>query len=1080
MAIVKLLNPKYGSFSHGLPVLAVAMAPILPYIALCTLLLTFIIMQGMIAQVSCFLVYFFAGPPMIEKLLQGKGVIMVLVLLLMVALALVYTMHHQMLRHRTQKASLPDIPMAFTGRHDKIQLFIHYLVAEHVRVVSVTGGPGYGKSSVAIIGSHELVQLGIPVYYVSLSEVSGIDTFIMAFMHATDKRKTERMPERGELLSWISSLQTKTVVVLDNADLLTLTQIELRNDFQKMLKDIVSGSAHIHLVVATRYRLQIVNNFKEIHLNPLTNSEAVLLLTRVIGPQKHASNGKVGSLEHEHLKIIANETGGIPLALKVVGILVESGIVSTAQVLEELAVDPLHAFSRDSLTPDEQLNRCFNLSYKYLSPIMKKCLIYASRFPGTFDRRARDAIITNITGDAHCLDQLVDRSLVEYSTVDERYTMHSLLRTFVIKSVQGQPSEHKYCRLYCSHFTLLLSRLITEARTSGDVNPLYTTITADYHNFLHLLYIYTKGSKHHACLAHKDMLLFASQSFNVMKSRFPWEVLMDWWTVVLKNICRRMPIAEFEQLATRFLQLSTKFGNLLLSHQLYQLAGDILLFADQCVNSTSLAASFSTCQHPQADSYTGMLQALMRVYKENGLEHKVLQVRERLHHCIDSAPERKPEQLIQDYFCTVGITYIWEKHSQNKSFDIAVQLFDAHFICSSQSEERFDNLIMMIEEAYERDYQQPLQDSFSQVAKVLTIAKRCNMVKDYRKESVWLMKVATVMELSPENLGSIEMISVHFRLAHLQWDLGNAEKAVEHGLTAYYLAIMYPEEHYDICTTSLRLGDILHQIDGRQTEAGFYFEKALYHLPFLDVDESFIFMLQHVVELHLISIHFHLGEHRQCIQHYGQWAKLNAASTLDAARKLVAALFTEAAQEKNGQGLALIDSSLDWLFGDTNIAKRFLHAFVHKAHSSTIYYAKVFAFTLLTFGGVCLLIISAIFISMVCGYISCLTLIFTQMAYFIFLPHFCLHYFLYQALVEHRVWAPRQLPQYPPQIMPIYTITLFLFSVLGAPIMWISSVFGIFLLGDQVGNVYSPYSLHYNFSMFIPDETFYELYISVR
>ena len=1028
---------------------------------------------------------------MFDEILQGKGLIMILVLLLTVALAPWYGTNYQLPRsgpHSEKKPNLPDLPSAFTGRSNEVHMLAHYLVTEHVSIVAVTGGPGYGKSSVAIVSSREIARLGIPVYYVSLSEVNSLKAFIMAFMHTLNRKGSECMPERADLLSWVASLETTTVVILDNADLLTLRQTDLRNEFLKLLKDTAAGSVYIHLVVATRYRFKFVNDFAEIHLDPLTNVDAVALLRSVVLPLEQTGNEKGSTFEDQQLKDIANKTGGIPLALKAVGILLKLGIVSTAEVLEELAVDPLHALSRESFTPEEQLQRCFDLSYKYLSPNLKECLNYATEFPGSFDRRARDAIVGNMTGDSHCMDQLVDRSLVEYSSVEERYTMHSLLRSFVTNLVKEQPHKDKYNRLFCSHFTRLLSARITEARSGVDVNPLYTTIAADYHNFLHLFYIYTKGSKHHTCLAHKDMLLFANQAFDVVKLRFPWEILMDWWTAVLKNVCRRMLIAEFEQLATRFLQLSTKFGYLLLYHKQYQPAGNILLFADQCVNNTTLAASFATCQHPQADVYTSMLQALMKAYEEDQQVHKALQLKERIHLCIDLAPDKKPEELIPNDFCTVGIVYLQEKHSQDIDFDVALQLFDAHYKCSNLSE-RADELIKMLEDAYDVQTavelylygktDSNLRTSRAQFERALSIAKRCNMVRKYRMEAAWLMKAAEFTGVT--YLTTSELFRIHFRLTRLQWLVfDDAEKAIEHGKVAYTMAINNPDNHGAIWAISTRLGDMLHQVDGSEAEAGFYFEAALNHLPFVDLDKEFMYECQKFAEIHLISIYINAGEHRRCIQHYGQWAKLEVANASDQARKIVDSLFSElmSSHEADARSLTVMDSSLDWLLGDVEIAKRFFEALIQRTHASSIYFARGLTYIIFILSCAFTVIKVIVCIYMVGNCVSCLTLRFTQIPYFIFLLHFNFHYFIFFTLTKHKgLWVPRQLPQFDPPITWFYAIIFILSTGLATLALCLTSFFGIYLLKEQAAFVYSPSSLYHNLSMhIINDEFLYQAY----
>ena len=118
-----------------------------------------------------------------------------------------------------------------------------------VRIVSVTGGPGYGKSSVAIVSSHRLMEHnGIPVCYVSLTEADSMESFMLTLLHGLTM-KTDERPDKFQILRLVRMLTKKTVIVLDNADQLTLNQIELREDFIKLLKRIVAESDYIHFVV---------------------------------------------------------------------------------------------------------------------------------------------------------------------------------------------------------------------------------------------------------------------------------------------------------------------------------------------------------------------------------------------------------------------------------------------------------------------------------------------------------------------------------------------------------------------------------------------------------------------------------------------------------------------------------------------------------------------------------------------------------------------------------------------------------------------------------------------------------------
>ena len=95
---------------------------------------------------------------------------------------------------------------------------------------------------------------------------------------------------------------------------------------------------------------------------------------------------------------------------------------------------------------------------------MRKCVVYASRFPTTFDPCVRDGNVTNMT-DVHTVrtNSWIDQSLVEYRSMEECNTMHFLayiLQNFVAYSVTEQPSKRKYFHLFCSHFILLSKCII--------------------------------------------------------------------------------------------------------------------------------------------------------------------------------------------------------------------------------------------------------------------------------------------------------------------------------------------------------------------------------------------------------------------------------------------------------------------------------------------------------------------------------------------------------------------------------------------------------------------------------------------
>ena len=103
---------------------------------------------------------------------------------------------------------------------------------------------------------------------------------------------------------------------------------------------------------------------------------------------------------------------------------------------------------------------------------------------------------------------------------------------------------------------------------------------------------------------------------------------MDWWTAVIKNICRRVNASEFELLYS-----TTVFSTQCKSLEIYcctisSISQQRMFYSlqiMQCVSKdTARAASVASCQHRHADSCTRMLQVLMKVLEEGGLVHKPL------------------------------------------------------------------------------------------------------------------------------------------------------------------------------------------------------------------------------------------------------------------------------------------------------------------------------------------------------------------------------------------------------------------------------------------------------------------------
>ena len=1002
-----------------------------------------------------------------ERMFQGWCLILILLILFLGIAALSYLAIQQVSGTAAEwQVRVPPIPTAFTGRDKDVEQVVGFLLQQDVRIVSVTGGPGYGKSSVAIATSHQLIKHGIPVCYLSLSEADSIDIFIMTLAHALTK-ETKRHPD--EIKDWVGMLKEKTVLVLDNVDQLTLKQTELRHDFIKLLKDIVAESIYLHLVVVTRYRFKVASNFEEIHLQPLTSLQTLTLLRHLMHTSRHVSEDQ---LIEEQLQMIANETGGIPLAIKVVGQLVKSGVLSVAQVAEELSIDPVSTLSEDSFMPDEQLKRCIDLSYKHLSPLGQKCFLYAASFPGSFDRQAKKHIIDNLTDGGHCLNQLVDRSLVEYSAVSMRYSVHTLLSAFARDSIAINVSLENFSILYASHYIVVLSEQMKRAKSSGNISSAYTTLVIDYHNFLQLLHILSSNSM--SSVTHMEEIELALETFHIMQSRFPYMALLGWWERLLLDVCKAR-VTDFKTLSPQFLNLSTKLAQLLAYHEKYWPAKRTLLFAHRCIlEDEALASSFQMCEHPQLSSYTTMLQVLAKVCENLGAVDEAHMYNQQIQSCIRRAPDEKAAAaIIPQNFCSDGIDHVRHVYEDSKDFHSALRLFDALVHCrKSEAVLRF-KILEDTFELYVAEFPLPYA-SLSHTMAALRIAKRMHLISNHEEEVKWLLKSVKYVGFKNADLGIIAF-KVYFRLTKLYWHvLNDKERAMENGNAAYATAMnLSPSHvHYAAWQASLRLADILNQIDGHHEEAAFYFQEALDHLPFINSDAEILYTTRRIIEMNLASLYFQSRQFSMFLQHSGQWAKLAAESTLGT--RNILDLYYSYVQFARSSSLTA-DDSFNWQLTGLGSVWYFLKACLGQAHDSIMQFMHFMLLSSLEAlqDVSCLVrLLNRLFTIATQLIIILPAVIFTSLCviYFASVLVFSFHYFLYVAVVKHKLWMPKHL-LVPTKLLLFIPFNFCIIVVFMLPLIFNVGYFLVFLV------MQSPFmtQLYHNVSMRLPDDQMYAI-----
>ena len=342
------------------------------------------------------------------------------------------------------------------GRSNEIALVKDNVENDGVAVVLITGGPGFGKTTVARMAAQKLKEDGQTVLFCSLQGKKTFDA-VATEMILSCRKEPGQLPDSLEywLKNWSKQISRQlTVLVLDNSDGIIESEAD-RASFLETLNTMrrLSGN-NLTFLITSRTRLQEVKSWKEVKINPLSNEDAKRVLNSCVNNEERKSQLQSSS----HLDTIAKLCGCVPLALSIVGSLLSD--YPGEMLIEHLEKEPMDILEGNS----ESFRKAIANSFDLLNDAEQDALVALSVFPGSFDCEAARAVFQVCTGSLPIttLRSLNIRSLLEQVS-SSRYQLHPLVRDFGKKIGKTKSPQvlQKSERLACVHF---LSRLEENAR----------------------------------------------------------------------------------------------------------------------------------------------------------------------------------------------------------------------------------------------------------------------------------------------------------------------------------------------------------------------------------------------------------------------------------------------------------------------------------------------------------------------------------------------------------------------------------------------------------------------------------------
>ena len=383
----------------------------------------------------------------------------------------------------------PDIQEPMFGRSEELQKVVESIESGSISVVLITGGPGFGKTTLAKAVAHELAKSDDMrnILFCRLLSKKTFNEVAIEMIHLCGKSYAQPPDYPDQWLKdWSRQIQMQVTFVLDNAD--DILESEQRSSFLDVLREMTQLSKKkLTFVITSREQFKVRDLLlKEVVLSSLSTDQAKEVLISRLSDEEI---GKNLSRTEEIVKLC----GRVPLALCIVGSLLSD--YTEERLVNDLEKEPMKLLDDGN----ESIERVIKTSFDLLSQDKQDALVLMSIFPGSFDSDAAVAVISRACSESGrgTLPLSVLRCLKNSSLVEQlsprRYQLHPLIRAF------GQANDPQIFvgveKLACAHFIYLLAQNAKIFWSKDQCKKAIDLFSKDRHNFECFLQVYAKEAE---------------------------------------------------------------------------------------------------------------------------------------------------------------------------------------------------------------------------------------------------------------------------------------------------------------------------------------------------------------------------------------------------------------------------------------------------------------------------------------------------------------------------------------------------------------------------------------------------------
>lgn len=376
---------------------------------------------------------------------------------------------------QSPRSNLPSSISSLVGREQAIIDIRHYLSREDIRLVTLIGPPGIGKTRLSIETARtQLSNFSDGIFFIALAALETASRLTHTIAQALGFVEAKNIPARQQLMNGIGKQQM--LIVLDNCE-------HLIEDVAPLTAEILSACSRLKILATSRESLRVPGEWvysvpvldvpQESSSIPIEAVSKFPALTLFAERARAVRSDFVLNAENVRaVSSICAQVDGLPLAIELMA--ARMRLMSPQALLDRLSGQFI--LTADGMRPSSErqktLNHAIRWSYNLLSAEEQELFAYLSVFSGGFTLDAAEVMFSqNFAGNsisnlvASLLDKnLLQRVLEREAHADGRYIMLVTIQEFARERLLEMGKETSTRNRHLTYFCELAEQASSQLR----------------------------------------------------------------------------------------------------------------------------------------------------------------------------------------------------------------------------------------------------------------------------------------------------------------------------------------------------------------------------------------------------------------------------------------------------------------------------------------------------------------------------------------------------------------------------------------------------------------------------------------